>query len=82
MTDKVVSINGGPAPLEPRQDLIQLLEDLLAEAKSGQMREIVAVTSYSDGCVGTATGGSHENVMSVYGELTNIWLQYREDHIE
>ncbi len=55
MTGRVVVLPGVVVQSdEPRQNVIALLEELLAEAKSGKIQTFAAVTVDAAGFVGTA----------------------------
>lgn len=84
--DKVTSIHGGKIETsknrEPIEALVEALKDTLAEAESGELRELVLVSGYKNELTGAYFGGDGRYAMNVYAELTHIWLKYREDCID
>ena len=82
-TSKVVTLKGQEFKHdEPRQDVIDMLKDLLERAESGELRSIVAVGDLSDGHLLKAFGGQPEQVMPLYAELTVAWHEFRERYIQ
>lgn len=57
---EVVGINGDLviATREPRQTLIETLEDALEKAKAGEIQGAVLVMRYADGCVQYVNSGA------------------------
>lgn len=54
MTDKVTSLFGDQIkPDEPVPEVVSLLEDMLARAKSGELRTACIASATSDGCIMT-----------------------------
>lgn len=52
MTDKVTSLFGDPITKdEPVPEVVALLEDMLARAKSGELRTAVIAGATSDNCI-------------------------------
>lgn len=80
--DKVTSIHGGKVDSnEPMESLVAALKEALAEAESGELRELVLVSGYKNDSVSAFYGGEGRYVMNVYAQLTHVWLTYREDYI-
>lgn len=80
---KVVTLKGQEFKHdEPRQDVIEMLRDLLERAESGELRSIVVVGDLSDRHLLKAFGGQPEQVMPLYAELTVAWHEFRERYIQ
>lgn len=77
----VVSMSGKAPPAalgEPRQDLIELLEDLLASAKSGMLQNLVATGFDKDGSRWAAWCTDPNTCYPMMGALTWLQLEYAE----
>ncbi|WP_156041731.1 hypothetical protein [Bradyrhizobium sp. URHD0069] len=74
--DNVVSITGSrPSQLgEPRQGLIEAIEDILAMAKSGRLQSFIGTGFTADGNRLACWGGHHENVYEMLGAIN--WLEH------
>ena len=73
-TTKVVSIHS-KAPIltdEPIESLVWMLEDLLENAKSGNLRAFNGVGFLADGNRITAMGPTHESLCEMVGALELI----------
>lgn len=73
---KVVMLHGGSQPSrlgEPRPDLIELLESLLEDARSGLLQSMVATGFHSDGNRMAIWAGS-DNVYEMMGAIH--WLSH------
>lgn len=84
MRDNVVGLHGTkPAALgEPNQVLIDVLEDALARAKSGQLQSFVGTGFMADGCRLGLWADLHENVYEMMGALQWLVAEYTHRHTE
>lgn len=80
MSSNVIGLRGErPAALgEPRQELIDVLENLLERAKSGQIQSFIGTGFTSDGCRISAWADCHDNIYEMQGALS--WLQHEYVH--
>jgi len=86
MTDKkVVSIFGGeysePHEMAPNEELIKILTHLLDWAKKGYVQEVVITAGLSDGNVISDYEGYIDEAQTMFGELTNMALLYRDIYL-
>lgn len=56
----------------PSQDLIERLEGLLAEAKTGELQALVYVCSWRANSIGSGWCGLSRNRMRIMGELFQL----------
>lgn len=76
---KVVSIDGNEVKhAEPNPDVIQTLEKALAEARSGEIQQIVVVKAFHDECIGHVCVGRVVHKWAMYGALSDAAATYRD----
>lgn len=76
--NNVVSMNGDqvPAAGEPNEALIRLLEQALAEARSGQLQSLVATGFGADGMRYALWCATHPNVYEMLGAIAWLHAEY------
>jgi hypothetical protein len=67
---------------KPKEDVIEFIEDLLRDAKSGELQGIVVVMTMKDRTTGNGWMGIHNNIMAVVGELTVVKVEVMQTYIE
>ena len=84
MSSNVIGFRGGvPSQLgEPRQELIDVLENLLERAKTGQLQSLIATGFISDGGRISAWADTHENAYEMLGALAWLEHEYVHGHTE
>lgn len=67
--------------VEPNTHIIEQLEDLLAEAKSGNLVELGGAAMRKDCTTIIFDSGYRSSVITMYGALSEAALSYREKHL-
>lgn len=73
----VFSIGGATPPGQPVEDIVELLERLLEEAKAGDIRGIAYAISLNNGCKATGweeADGSRDPLCTAIGILQHRYL--------
>jgi hypothetical protein len=82
MMSEVVFLNGDDNVAyrkgEPRSDLIELLERLLADARSGQLQSLVATGFMADGFRLAVWADFHPNYFEMVGAISELLDEFRE----
>jgi len=68
--------------VKPNESIIKLLEDILIDAKNGDIVEFVGVALNRGGCVMSAYGGDRENVYKMLGAIEATKQEYMCRYIE
>lgn len=79
MTKNVYVLPGTRAlSTEPNQALVDMLADLLDDAKSGRLQSFVGTGFMADGARVGAWGDTHPNVYEMLGAIS--WLEHEYVH--
>lgn len=70
------------APKKTDPKIVAALENLLKEAKAGNLIEFEMIARYEAGQVLYVGEGDRNDVFLMFGALTNAALNYRDMHIE
>lgn len=76
MTAQVTEIT-----VEPNDDIISQLEDLLLEAKSGNLIELAGAAVLKNNSTILFDSGYRSSVTTMYGAIMDAALTYREHHL-
>ncbi|MGH1372973.1 MAG: hypothetical protein ACRBBW_13115 [Cellvibrionaceae bacterium] len=77
--NKIVSLDGKEIRhKEPNQDVINVLEKALAEARSGEVQQVVIVKSFFDECIGHSCEGPIVHKWGMYGAICDAAETYRD----
>lgn len=82
-TDNVVMIATGATPnATPNESLVNMLEGLLAHAKSGYLRSMIGTGFTADGLRLNAWADAHPNVHEMLGSIAWLQHEYVQRHTE
>jgi hypothetical protein len=78
MTAEVISLRGDARDGEPDEEIVERLEGLLAEAKSGQLTGMAYAVTRPGDSVGTGWAGMYGTTFSLGGAILMLQLRYSE----
>lgn len=83
MLSNVTAFPGNTVPSdEPDYRIVNMLEDLLAHAKSGRLRCFIGTGYMSDGCRISVWADHHDNVYEMLGSFAWLQAEYLHKHTE
>lgn len=67
---------------KPNPNVVKELEDILEQARNGEVVNFVLVAQMTGGCTLNSWAGAHDNVYTTFGRLMDMALMFRERSIE
>ena len=66
----------------PNEALIDVLEELLIEAHTGDLQAIAYALSYADKCTGNGWAGTGKNTMSIIAEVEVLKVELIKERVD